>query len=247
MQTTVVTAFSAEGYEQYGRRLIETYDRFGKALPLHVYSQDVHLIGGCAQQFPQSVCPGLDLFLAECAQVPEACGRKDQGSWKEKEIKAQYSYRFDAFKFVKMVAVMHAAGHNLGAGYMVWLDGDTVVRKPIPLDLAERSLPKGCDYAYLGREPKHTETGYVVFRLPEALPILDTWVNFYWSWKFLKQTEWHSAYLFDRARGAHPDIKGHNLTPGARGHAIHQCWVGGIFDHCKGKRKAKGRSPEAKN
>lgn len=245
MHTTIVTGFSAKGYAEYGQRFMDTFKQYGNGHDLHLYTQDVTLIKDC-EQFQQGDIPGLEDFLQYSAGLPETQGKAATKSWKPKEIKAGYSYRFDAFKFCKMVFTMHAAAHYIGKGYMVWLDGDNVVRDTLPSDLAERSLPEGGDYAYLGREPKHTETGYLVFRLPEALPILDSWVRYYSRLTFLQEKEWHSAFLFDRARECHPEIRGHNLTPGGKGHVIHKCWVGTIFDHQKGARKGMAKSPEAR-
>jgi len=248
-QTVIVTGFSAKGYDEYGRRFLQTFEQYNNGYPLHVYTEDIPLIGGFAadvKQYSQSDIPGLDNFLASSVGVPVQKGKENNGHWRPKEIKAGYSYRFDAYKFCKMVYTMQAAAQRIGNGYMVWLDGDTVIRQAIPKDLVKKSLSDNSDFAYLGREPKHTETGYLVFKLPEAMPLLDRWVEFYRSRSFLMQNEWHSAYLFDRARELRPEIKGHNLTPGGRGHVIHKCWVGDIFDHQKGARKGMAKSPEAK-
>ena len=251
METTIVTGFSEKGFEEYGRLFIDTFAQHrhpGHSLLL--YTDGVQEIKGASiEQLEQGSIQGLTEFLSRWGSAQRVAGKAPVPKWSEKERKNGYSYRFDALKFCKMVYTMWAAAHRLAkekTEYMVWLDGDTVVRKDIPKNLAEWALPAGYDYAYLGREPKHTETGFLVFCLPEALPILDAWADFYASDAFTSQKEWHSAFLFDRAREKLPEIKGFNLTPGGRGHVIHQCWVGSIFDHCKGNRKTKGRSPEAR-
>lgn len=247
METTIVTGFSHKGFDEYGRRFIRTFKEYNSGQHLLVYSDGVPFIAGKGiEQFPQGGIKDLQAFIRRWRGSQPCAGKAPVPGWNDKEKKNGYSYRFDALKFCKMVYTMWAAAHRITSpGYMIWLDGDTVVRKDIPKDLAERALPAGYDYAYLGREPKHTETGFLVFRLPEALPILDAWADFYTSDSFTGQKEWHSAFLFDRAREKFPEIKGYNLTPGGRGHVIHKCWVGSIFDHCKGNRKTKGRSPEA--
>jgi hypothetical protein len=112
--------------------------------------------------------------------------------------------------------------------------------------MKKMALPSGEAYAYLGRPGKYTETGFLFFDVERAKPILNTWANYYRKDTFLHEQEYHSAWLFDRAREQHRDILGYNLTPNGRGHAIHQCWVGLYFDHLKGKRKLRGRSPEAR-
>lgn len=247
MQTTVVTGFSGEGYEEYGRLFMSSFKKHNPNVPLHIYTDGVEDIEEPnVTQFEQSAIKGLSEFLDYAGGNPKFCGKPTHSKCKEKEVKAGYSYRFDAFKFCKMVYTMWAAAHNIGEGYMIWLDGDNVSRQPMPDNMAEISLPNGEMFAYLGREPKHTETGYLAFKLPEALPILDEWMGFYGNLCFQYEKEWHSAFLFDRARERHPSIKGNNLTPGGRGHVMANCWVGEFFMHNKGKRKKQGKSPEAK-
>jgi hypothetical protein len=246
--TEFITGFSEKGYQEYGWRLLDSFEKFGAGNTLIAYTHDI-----CAQVKPwviqreQDDIPGLSKFLSTYGQEPEVKGIKDPGGrWKQKELTSGYSFRFDAFKFCRMVFTMHDAAHKCQTEYMVWLDGDTVVRKLIPNTLISRALPDDCVYAYLGRPNKYTEAGFLVFRVPEVLPILDAWVGYYKTGRFKRESEWHSAWLFDRARARFPDLRGHNLTPNGKGHVIHQCWVGTIFDHCKGKRKKKGKSPEAK-
>lgn len=248
METTIVTGFSHKGYYEYGARFIETFKEFNPNHKLLLYADGAPLSkGDDITQLQQGAIRELQNFVWRWRGVLTAEGKEPVVGWNDKERKNGYSYRFDAWKFCKMVYTMWAAAHRIEEpGYMIWLDGDTVVRRDIPKNLAERALPTGYDYAYLGREPKHTETGFLVFRLPEALPILDAWADFYTSDSFATQSEWHSAFLFDRAREKFPEIKGYNLTPGGNGHVIHKCWVGSIFDHCKGNRKTRGRSPEAR-
>ena len=252
LSTTYVTGFSAEGHREYGQNLLTTFRAYSVA-KLDVYTGDmegVTLKPPPIRHLEQYDIEELVEFLSLWDRNCEVHGQAPVKGWREKEYAAGYSFRFDAYKFCKMVYTMNEAAHRLhaenGPCYMIWLDGDNVVRQPLPPNMAERSLPNGEDFAYLGREPKHTETGYLVFRLPECLPLLNTWAGYYTTGKFKEFKEWHSAYLFDRASEEHPEIKGHNLTPGGRGHVIHQCFVGEYFDHRKGKRKQMKISPEAK-
>lgn len=244
MTTTIVTAFSDTGYVQYGHRFMATYAKHGQGIPLQLYTENVPDLPDCTQ-FDQLAIPGLSEFLQICTGDPLYQGRVPTAAWRRKDIRGGYSYRTDVQKFCKMVYSIHAGAHSVTTDNMIWLDGDTVVCQDVPPDIADQSL-RGASYAFLGRKNKYSETGYVAFKLPEALPLIDSWVAYYQSGSFYREREWHSAWLFDRAREQHPDIAGHNLTPGCEGHVIHQCWVGKYFDHTKGDRKVKGRSPEAR-
>lgn len=246
MTNTVVTAFSAKGYKEYGARLLESWGRNNNGHELVVYTQDIDESFIGIEQREQTDIPGFVEFQDKWKYDLLVQGKQPiPGKWKQRELQIGYSYKFDGLKFQKMVAVMHHAANAQKTGTMIWIDGDNVIRQRLPRDLFTRWLPDDCAYAYLGREPKHTETGFVAFRLPDALPILDAWYAYYTESTFLQEDEWHSAFLFDRAREQFPNIKGHNLTPGGSGHVIFQCSAGDYFMHNKGSRKSAGYSPEA--
>lgn len=250
--TLFVSGFSGAGYKEYGRKLISSFSQSNQNnYDFLVFHHDMKpFVHAKFRQKSQDDIPGLLEFIERNKANPMFDGTGYMSRWSDKERVKGYSYRFDAIKFCRMVYAMwygaHYA-HNKGYEYMVWLDGDTVIRQTIPDFIAQRSLPNNESYAYIGRGKKHTETGYLVFKVEDCLPILDLWKDIYDTDNFKNYKEWHSAFLFDRAREEFPEIKGYDLTPGLRGHAMAQCWVGEIFEHNKGdKRKRMGRSPESK-
>lgn len=255
MSDRFVTAFHPEGFKQYGHRLIESWDKLGLDMAMYVWASEyaenpIYYPYGAridtkCQYLEQFAIPELAAFLDRHKDNPHVHGRQPDRRWKDKDRKAGYNYRMDMYKFSRMIYVMWAEAHRDPTGRMVWLDGDCVLRKQLPDDFIDRALPNGEAYAYLGRGKKYSETGYLVFKLPEALPILDEWANFCTSDSFLEQKEQHSAYLFDRARERHPEIKGHDLTPNGSGHPIYQSYAGEYIHHLKGEtRKAKGICPQ---
>lgn len=245
-EEAIVTSFSAEGYKEYGKRLLDTYAG-NSPFPLIVFT-------GGMDELPhegvihrrQEEIPELVDFLARWAGNDMVAGKKPNEKWKPKDYAKGYNYRYDAWKFCKMVFVMQYAAQFGRIDRMLWLDGDCEIRQRLPDNLFDRFLPFGKDYSYLGREPKYSETGFVMFRTAECQPILRRWADYYNKDEFLAMQEWHSAWLFDRAREQFPAIRGHDLTPGKTGHVIHQCPVGTFIDHKKGKRKTMRRSPEAR-
>jgi len=248
------TAYHPAGFKQYGIKLVESYDKFSLDLPIHVwashYMEDplYHPYSSkdgtkCIYHEQYSI-PELRDFQYRYKNNPEVQGKKDNGLWKDKDRRAGYNYRFDLLKFSKMIYVMWAEAHRDPTGRMVWLDGDCLLRKQLPDDFIDRALPEGYAYSYLGRGKKYSETGFLVFDLPQALPILDEWASFCTLDSFLEQPEQHSAFLFDRARERHPDIKGYDLTPNGGGHPIYDTWVGEYIHHLKGSRKDKGFCPQ---
>lgn len=248
----IVTAFSKKGYREYGSRMLNSYINSKSPFPLFVYTSGMD---GLQEECPfttdvyqrkQEDIAELQAFLARWEGYGDVSGRQVNSKWKPKDVVRGYNYRFDAYKFCRMVYVMWHAARTLGAQRMIWLDGDSVIRRKLPDDMFDRFLPPTAHISYLGRPAKYSETGFVAFRLPGAMPLLDVWADYYTTDMFLLHSEWHSAWLFDRAREACPQIQCHNLTPNGSGHVIHQCEVGKYIDHLKGDRKYRGVSPEAK-
>lgn len=250
MSDRFCTAFHPDGFRTYGHRLVDSFAKFAGQWDMFVYASEL----GNPQypmHFPKNISaieqfdiPELSEFLDRHASNPHVHGRQPHSCWKPKDIQAGYSYRTDLHKFSRMIYVMWAEAHRDPTGRMVWLDGDCVLRKQLPDDFIDRALPNGEAYAYLGRGKKYSETGFLVFKLPQALPILDEWANFCTSDSFLEQKEQHSAYLWDRARERHPEIKGHDLTPNGGGHPIYECYAGEFIHHLKGSRKDRGVCPQ---
>lgn len=246
MTNIVVTAFSAAGYKEYGARMLESWALHNNGHNLIVYTSGMDQVLKGVEQRRQEDIPGWLGFIERWKDTKLVQGKEIiPGKWKPRDIQKGYSYKFDALKFFRMSLVMNHAATVQANGKMIWLDGDTVIRQTLPDNLFARYLPGDCAFSYLGREPKHSETGWLIFRLPEALPVLHGWAEYYLTDSFIHEHEYHSAYLFDRAREKLPGIKGHNLTPGGEGHVIFKCDVGNYFMHNKGARKSKGFSPEA--
>lgn len=127
---------------------------------------------------------------------------------------------------------------------MIWLDGDVMTFAPLTEDLVDRVMPDGVAVSYLGRVNKHSEIGFQGYRLPEALPFIETFADWYATDAFLSLREWHSAYCFDETVKRFPDLC-RSLTPTGKGHVWFQSPLGEAMDHLKGnRRKTLGRSPE---
>ncbi len=239
----LVTGFHKAGYELYGERCFESLQAY--------WSDDIVV-------YAEDCLPKLLRDNVEIRHVPEEVtqflGRHQHDpmmrgevpypgkSWKAKDREGRYSFRFDVVKFHKMAIYTWDAAEKLKEGLLVWIDGDVLTHKPAPRDFVGRIL-QGADCAYLGRDPYHSETGFVAFRLPEALPLIRQWAGYYIDRTFIEEREWHSAFLFDRAREA-TDVNCLNLSPGGTKHVWFQTELGDFMDHLKGKRKNLEASPE---
>lgn len=164
MRAELVTSFSVEGAELYGHRCVASVQAHWSH-PLVAYTD------------APMACTGADVRLT--SDIPE---------WVQTKVRLPHmrpdapfkptNYVWDARRFAVKVFVWHDAAVRLGHGLLVWLDGDTVTTADVPASLP-LALVGESSVAYLGRGEMHPETGIVVFRLPEALPLLRWCREFY--------------------------------------------------------------------
>ena len=64
-----------------------------------------------------------------------------------------------------------------------------------------------------------------------------------------KEAQQHDSFIWDLVRRRVEQIygvKNHNLGDGKDGHVQARTILGTVYDHTKGKRKEKGKSPESR-
>jgi hypothetical protein len=243
----LMTSMSRAGYRQYGYRLISGLQKHMPGTLLTVYSEDdIVELEDCSSVMLASLrfIPAFTGFLQRHGNNPLVNGRQERPGWKEKDRRDGYSYKFDAGKFCRKVFAIADAARDLHTGTLTWIDADAYPTKTPPPEFFS-ALFAGGHCAYLGREGTHSECGFLHFKLPEAMPLIQAWESYYANDRFLQENEWHDSYLFDLARAEVPSVFCTNLSPpGTRGHVWFDSPLGQCFDHTKGERKKLGYSPE---
>ena len=240
---TVTTSMHHAGYEEYGRRFIETFEPgWPDNYRLRIYAEGFPLHPGSSRttvlDLLQAV-PEVAEFRRQFADRPQAQGRMPDG---------EYNYRLDAVKFAnKSFATAHAA-RSCGTRFLVWLDADCVTLKAVPRDLVASLIGEETFVAYFGREFTHTETGFLAFDLsrPNAAEFFETVQRIYLSGEVFRLREWHDCEVFDVARSvlvAQGRITSRNISPGRMIHPIANSALGDYIEHLKGPdRKKAGAS-----
>lgn len=244
----LMTSMSHDGFRRYGYRLLAGLQHHMPGEVITVYSED---------DIPQ-VADAESVQLASLHFVPAfvdfqhrhpadlmISGRVPNmpSPWKAKDVEDGYSFRFDAMKFCRKVFAIADAARHLGHGSLTWLDADSYPLRDVPADFFDKIAPGDC--LFLGRAGTHSECGFLHFRLPEAMPLIQAWESMYATDRFLKEREWHDSFLFDVVRGEVPSVKCVNIAAeNARGHVWFTSALGRYFDHLKGDRKSMGASPE---
>ena len=242
--TTIVSSFGPAGAALYGCRFVEEFAAYWPA--------DIQLVLYVEAPFDHPRAEVRDLLaLPDCAAFLErhkdnlaAQGKVPTPCWGPKALSRGESYRTDAYKFCRKVFAVADAAARCADDLMFWLDADVRTLARVPDGWLE-SLMAGRDLAYIGRA-QQSECGFIGFRLPQTMPLIDAWAAHYATDSVFQLREFHDSYVFDRVRETTPGLRAVNLSPkGSSGHPWMQSPLAQFTDHCKGRRrKALGYSPE---
>lgn len=241
---------SQSGYGQYGKRMIETFDKhWPQSIKLQVYYEWMPTNKAFSDRVEwidiNNACPKLGEFKQRHKANPHANGIKP-GS----DPNGKYSYLWDAVKFAhKSYCVSHAA-LNANSDLVVWLDADVVTHSAIPEGFIESLLPQNHYCAYLGRQKIYPECGFVIYdtRSLYNQQFMEDWQDMYRTDSLFNEIEYHDSYLFwilqkkyaQRGMQSFNISEGHPHIPG--GHVFINSPLGAYMDHLKGTRKIAGSS-----
>ena len=189
MTSVVVTSFSAAGAALYGRRMVASAARHWADAQLVAYVDTPLGLTGCEERLTTDL-PDWMACRTRWARDPVVQGR----STPARPLRKPYHYRYDARRFAVKLFVQRDAARRLGEGWLTWLDGDTLTTRPVPADLPARLLGEA-DVAYLGRGSMHPETGYVGWKVPDALPLLTWCCDAYSSERFRELPGWTDCHV----------------------------------------------------
>jgi hypothetical protein len=234
-----ITTCNGEQWAKYGRTMAKTFARYWPAeIPLRVYREkfepDTHWLIEFAD---------LDEAAPWLAPWKAACGSQERG------ITPQgYRYRWDAVRFAHKVAAIGAAADTwTGEGVLIWMDADIVTHARVETRWLTALFPPTADLAWLDRDRRYPECGFMMFRLPEARQVIADIVQMYRDGRIFDLEQWHDSYVIEtvvKAAEALGQIAVASLSGAARERHHPFCAgpLGAAMDHLKGKRKEIGRS-----
>ena len=253
MNVSVVTSCSIAGWNQYGRRFVETFDKFWPAdIPLYVVSEDAL---PCLPDHGGRKFVPLDLNLStEFAAFSNRHKSNARAHGLRAGMKATvmdkrhgYNFKMDAVRFSKKVFAVGMATQLVPAGRLIWLDADVVTIDYVPHKFLSTLPPDNYAVAYLGRKNYHSECGFVSYNLdhPATRPFIDRYVGTYTTDKVFKLSAWDDCAVFDHVRAAKgvPSFSISSPTNYTHHPFVHSP-LGQYMDHLKGRRKGQASSPE---
>ena len=230
VREVVVTSFSIAG-AVHGRRCIESLQKHWQS-DLVVYLDE-------PMPVPEGVTVRYTGHIAGWSLMRRTLPRIRPGSEKPT------NYIWNAQKFAVKPFVWLDAARRLGNGIVTWLDADTAVGSRVPEGFVD-DLLGDASVAYLGRGEMHPETGFVAFRIPEAMPLLRWCVDCYTLGAFRSFDDgWTDCHVLRAGMKATGLLTGRDLTSHLSEHwtsrvdAFDLSPIGPYVEHFKGPRRKR--------
>lgn len=246
----VATTFHEAGYNQYGKLMLETFDKYWpKHIELHCYCENINPTYTSKRIFYHDLLkeiPELVAFKNRHINNPKANGMLRDETDRSKKPK-WLGFRWDAVRFSHKSFVIYESS-KLDTDLLIWLDADTKTFDTIPDSFFETILNTNQYCAFLGRHNKYTETGFLLFNTKHSIhkDFMEKFISFYRYDYIFSLKEWHDCECFDESRKEFQkkvnNFKDINTIPNSNGHPFVNSILGKYMDHLKGNRKKLGGS-----
>lgn len=256
MKFSVVTTFHKQGYDRYGKRMIQTFlKNWPSEVTLYVYAENCKIDESAPNLIVKDLHNSSDeivKFKEKWRDVPKANGDVADDPIRSKRKDAGKGFKWDAIRFSHKVYAIFSCAKETNSDILFWMDADTVCHSPITIDIIKKFSPDAIDLGFLGREGKYTECGLYSMNLkrPVIREFLKEFQRMYDDAEngIFNLVEWHDSFVFDIVRTKFKgQIKEFNWSEGivkGEGHPLINSEWGAYLDHLKGDRKDIGRSKE---
>lgn len=227
MKFKIVSTFSDDGYNVYGKYFVNSLKNFvSRDINIELYVDTVSI--------PEQ--DNLKILKLE-PSIPELTNFKNRN--KNKIFK---DYRWDGVRFAhKAYAIFHSSTDDID--YLIWLDSDTEIYNFITPEYLIKFLPDDCFVGYIGRDGT-SETGFLIFNMKhaESKNFFNRFKWYYDSDNIYSADEYHDAYIFDIVRKEFESsglIKTFNVSPQGVTKGHFNAAFNGYMIHYKGNDKSQ--------
>lgn len=190
---TLVTSFNKRLFESKYQVAWESVKKTYPDCPFMVYHENSYELRLHQRQidFPEvwSKCNLIDMFQ----EIPWL------GNFIDKFPDApEIDYwRHNAKYWFRKISSLGHAAYKADTKFLVWMDCDVYFRRPMPDDLL--AWFDQHDISCILRKGRHTETGFIVFKLSDATrAFISELQRKYTSMEFLSEDRWDDCHMFDK-------------------------------------------------
>jgi len=229
LKIKTITTWNKKLFEAYAWRFDKTYNW---PFELKVYNEDEGML---------DEIPDLKTFIDRNKH------RQPQSDFGKKGL----DFITDGVRFsYKVYAYTNAILFEEADG-LICIDADSVFHKTIDVDWIKKHIHRdNMMMAYLGRGKHYSECGFLYFNLkhPDIKKFALRIREMYDEDLIYELKEQHDSYVWDYVRKEFEKegIVNNNIGDGLPGHVQARSILGVVYDHTKGPRKLKGKSPEAR-
>ena len=229
MKIKTITTWNKKLFEAYAWRFDKTYNW---PFELKVYNEDEGML---------DEIPDLKTFIDRNKH------RQPQSDFGKKGL----DFITDGVRFsYKVYAYTNAILFEEADG-LICIDADSVFHKSIDVDWIKKHIHRdNMMMAYLGRGKHYSECGFLYFNLkhPDIKKFALRMREMCDEDLIYELKEQHDSYVWDYVRKEFEKegIVNNNIGDGLPGHVQARSILGVVYDHTKGPRKLKGKSPEAR-
>ncbi len=229
MKIKTITTWNKKLFEAYAWRFDKTYNW---PFELKVYNEDEGML---------DEIPDLKTFIDRNKH------RQPQSDFGKKGL----DFITDGVRFsYKVYAYTNAILFEEADG-LICIDADSVFHKTIDVDWIKKHIHRdNMMMAYLGRGKHYSECGFLYFNLkhPDIKKFALRMREMYDEDLIYELKEQHDSYVWDYVRKEFEKegTVNNNIGDGLPGHVQARSILGVVYDHTKGPRKLKGKSPEAR-
>jgi hypothetical protein len=174
----------------------------------------------------------------------------DRHADKRMDLSAKgYNYRMDLYRFAHKIFALKLGNEKateIGAEWVIWLDGDVVTKQKISEETLADWLPDDREFVYLSRRETwdHPECGFMGFKL-NGRGTLEAVVSEWITDKVMKYAEQHDSHVIGELAKTWPAGWKFDLCPRSEGlDAFTPSPLGPYLDHRKGNRKVEYKKSE---
>jgi len=236
---TVITSFTQDGYEKYGKEFLRTMEKhFIKPV---VYFEGDEFPEGNAHWKSIFEIGALNQWMKAISVFPLMRGEFPNG---------EYNIQYDAGMVRKPYMQAHACLEY--GGKVFWMDADAIVHSDVPEGFLDDCLPDDKFCCYLDRDrlydkktglQLYTESGFLGFNTDHKLfkSFFLAYMEVFESGIIFTQPRWHDCQGFDMVRRSNAKRKDQFVDLAAdfepNMHPYVNSVLGKYFDHRKGPRK----------